>query len=110
MKKYLLLFFATICIKSTIAQNSEPINTDRPDQSDGTYVLPKNNFQIEEGILFAKNNFQNNLMLRYGVTKSTEVRCLMDYAKIEASNGIMPLGLSFKQALVKQHKILPAIT
>ena len=93
-----------------VAQNLSPINTDRPDQSDGTYVLPQNKFQIEEGIYSAENNFQNNLMLRFGISKSTEFRLLSDFCKTEDSRGLMPLGLSFKQRIVQQNKILPSIT
>ena len=95
-------------VQVVFAQN--PINTDRPDQSDGTYVLPQNNFQVEEGIQIAQSDFQNNLMLRYGVTKSTEARLLLDYAQMDGSNGIMPLGFSVKQRLLKSNKIIPAIT
>ncbi len=95
-------------VQIVFAQN--PINTDRPDQSDGTYVLPKKCFQLEEGIQIAKNSFQNNLMLRYGITKSTEARLLLDYAQMNVSKGIMPLGISLKQRILKQDNLIPAIT
>ena len=36
----------------TYAQNPSEIVTDRPDQTDGAYVLPKNYLQIENGVLF----------------------------------------------------------
>ena len=110
MKKYQIIFVFILISKFITAQNINPINTDRPDQSDGTYVLPQNNFQIEEGIYFAENNFQNNLMLRFGISKSTEFRFLSDYSKTEDSKGLMPLGLSFKQRIIEQNKWIPAIT
>jgi hypothetical protein len=36
---------------SISAQTESPINTDRPDQGDGTYILTKKSFQIEEGLI-----------------------------------------------------------
>ena len=35
-------------------QEIEPINTDRPDQNEGTYVLPKGIFQIEGGLQYSE--------------------------------------------------------
>ncbi len=108
MKSLLFLSVSILIVQIVFAQN--PINTDRPDQSDGTYVLPKNHFQLEEGIQIAKNSFQNNLMLRYGISKSTEARFLIDYAQMDLSKGIMPLGISVKQRILKQNNLVPAIT
>ena len=43
-------------------QEIEPINTDRPDQNEGTYVLPKRTFQIEGGLQHSEGEFAPNLM------------------------------------------------
>lgn len=61
-----LIFTCALCLVgiSAFAQ-SEAINTDRPDQSDGTYTVPRNVFQIENGLLFANGVALNNFMLRY---------------------------------------------
>jgi hypothetical protein len=106
LKVLLLLFFT----HSISAQTESPINTDRPDQSDGTYILTKKSFQIEEGILYAKDIILNNFMLRYGVTKSTEVRLLVDAGEVDLETGLLPIGLSVKQRLCNQRNALPAIT
>lgn len=86
------------------------INTDRPDQGDGTYTVPKNNFQLENGITIAKETVLNNFMLRYGLTSSTELRLVLDAGKEMRSNGLAPVTLSIKQRLVAQRKLVPAIT
>ena len=41
---------------NVFGQELELINTDRPDQSEGTYVLPERVFQIEGGLTYSKGN------------------------------------------------------
>jgi hypothetical protein len=107
--KYLLLI-ATLFTSTICFAQQNPINTDRPDQSDGTYILTKNKFQIENGLLFAKQTVVNNFMLRYGISNSTEIRFLADAGSVEKTAGLQPLTLSVKQRLVKQKNALPEIT
>lgn len=109
MKNILIILFILFCGNIT-AQNTQPINTDRPDQSDGTYVLPKNNLQIENGFTISNKTFVNNLMLRYGITKSTEIRLLADVGKFEDDNALAPITISAKQRIIQNKGIVPAIT
>lgn len=88
---------------------AQDINTDRPDQSDGTYIIPLNRLQIENGVIAAKNTILNDLMVRYGITNSTELRLNVDAGK-EIGSGLEPITFSFKQRLVRQKKWIPAIT
>lgn len=102
----------TICNRIS-GQTKEPINTDRPDQSDGTYTMPKKNLQLETGFIYGKNEenyFTHDIMLRYGITSSTEVRLLFDYGKIASETGIFAPGISVKQHLISQRNWLPEIT
>ena len=69
-----LLLLCLCCTSLAIAQNDETINTDRPDQSEGVYTLPKGQFQIENGYVFSKEDNSANLMLRYGLIPNTEIR------------------------------------
>lgn len=108
LRCFLLLMFL-ISGLSCFGQ-SENINTDRPDQSDGVYTIPKNKMQIENGILLKKETVINNFMLRYGVTKTTEVRLLADIGKEDAIKGIKPLTLSVKQRIINEQGLIPAIT
>lgn len=101
------LFLALLFAQISVAQ-TETINTDRPDQSDGVTTVFKNHFQIENGITIAKKTVVNNLMLRYGLTKSTEFRLLIDYGKELSSTGFKPLTFSIKQKLLEQNGIVPA--
>lgn len=85
------------------------INTDRPDQSDGVSTVPKNKFQIENGVFVANETVINNFMMRYGLGNSTEVRILVDAGKEFEDSGLMPISLSLKQRLLEQKNWIPAI-
>ncbi len=104
-----IIFFLLLITFSGKAQEVT-ISTDRPDQSDGVETVPFRKFQIEEGLTFAEKTVVNNLMLRYGLTNSTEVRLIADAGKENHLQGLQPLTLSVKQKIIRQHKVLPAIT
>ena len=74
-----LLLLCLCCSSLAIAQSDETINTDRPDQSEGVYTLPKGQFQIENGYVFSKEDSSANLMLRYGLIPNTEIRLEGDF-------------------------------
>ena len=80
-------------------QEIEPINTDRPDQNEGTYVLPKRTFQIEGGLQHSEGEFAPNLMLRYGLLKGTEIRVDTDFGKDIWNTQLNDFTLSVKQRL-----------
>ena len=108
-----LLVFVTFRLD---AQNV--INTDRPDVSDGTHLVEKQQFQVESGIQFSKLDEQtkglNNVtLLRYGVSKKFEIRFLNEYSVLTDSNsieGIKPPTIGFKNELCKQKGLLPKLT
>lgn len=108
--KSLLSFLFILLTLNSFAQTDAEINSDRPDQSDGTYIITKQKLQIENGITFQKKTLVNNLMLRYGITKSTEARLLVDAGKMGVQRGLLPIGFSFKQRIIHEKKFLPAIT
>ncbi|MGV3762051.1 transporter [Parapedobacter sp.] len=86
------------------------INTDRPDQSDGVSTVPVNRFQVEEGLTLARRTAISNLMLRYGVTNSTEIRVLVDAGKEDESSGLQPVTWSVKQKIITQRRVIPSIS
>ncbi|TCS85276.1 outer membrane putative beta-barrel porin/alpha-amylase [Anseongella ginsenosidimutans] len=96
-----------------VSQTSEPINTDRPDQSDGTYTSPKGSFQLETGFTYGKEESQyllHNTMLRYGLFSKTEIRLSVDYGRMKSKTGIMPVGISVKHRIALQKGLFPDIT
>ena len=106
----LLLFLSTV---PSFSQQHEAINTDRPDQSDGTYTVPKNSLQVENGFTIADKTYMYNLMLRYGISNSTEIRLLGDVGSEFGAKGIAPVSVSIKQRLLREqtaYKFIPEIT
>lgn len=118
MKIVLCLLFFIFTFHFTLAQR---INSDLPDQSDGAYVLKPRQFQVEEKLWLSymerhPNAWISSTLLRMGVVKNLELRLLIEEGKSrdifmkETTQGLSPLALSAKFALLKERKILPDIT
>ncbi|MFO7673655.1 MAG: transporter [Lutibacter sp.] len=63
---------------------SQEIITDRPDQTESSVTVGKNNFQIESGVLYQKIDNSNSFigpstLLRYGITNGIELRFVSQY-------------------------------
>jgi hypothetical protein len=106
-----LLFLPLLLVAFTVhAQKSSPIVTDRPDQSDGAYVLPKRLLQLENGILFNREGVLNNFMVRYGWSENSEIRFAMDFGKFNSDFTILPSQFSVKHKILNQTGAIPTIT
>lgn len=113
------LFIFVSC--NAFSQDTTHINTDRPDQSDGAYIVHPKIFQFETGTyLNTLDDYNQALvqssMLRYGLIKHVELRLLFEVASINnqydhtITNGIIPLALCTKIGLLKHKGIIPDIT
>lgn len=77
----LLLFFVSTAIFS---QNQEPIQTDRPDQTETPALVPKGMFQVETGFSVQKNDANSNTqtlpstLWKYGVNDHFELRLITE--------------------------------
>jgi hypothetical protein len=109
MRKILVTVFFSASFLA-LSQDNEPINSDRPDQSEGTYILTKNNFQLENGVLSQDNVWINNFMFRFGLSKKTEIRIVSDFDFEKFNEDVNSVGVSFKHKLLEQNKIIPEIT
>ena len=105
-----LIFFLFFLSNINCIAQETTINTDRPDQSDGVSVVPVGKFQIEEGITLAKETTLSDLALRYGITRSTEVRLIFEVGKELIKEGLKPVTLGMKQKIIEQYGIFPSIT
>lgn len=101
----LSLLVLCLCISGISQAQKEKINTDRPDQSDGVYTVPKGALQLENGLMIADREFENNLLLRYGVGRTTELRLLVDAGKEQNNKGVKPITFSVKQRIAQQRNI-----
>jgi hypothetical protein len=116
MKRHFYLLQIALLI-GVICNAQNVINTDRPDQSDGTHIVEKNHIQVETGVQFSSdegvNSFDNVTLIRYGVTRRFEVRILNQYSVVHddgVTSGLQPLTISFKNQLCKQKGLRPKLT
>lgn len=81
MKKLILMACALAC---TPFLNAQQINTDRPDQTESSLVVPKNSFQIEAGIVTQhtyglQQDLLPSVLWRYGIHKDFELRLVTQF-------------------------------
>ena len=106
-----LLFLSLYCY----SQETEPIQTDRPDQTETPAIVPKGMFQVETGFSFQKNNKNNNTntlpstLWKYGVNENFELRLITEFVsdKIEdrTVSGLNPIFLPYYFSLNHYHVI-----
>ena len=116
MKNSILLFcvFGCMTIK---AQTTEPIEADRPDQTETPSIVPKGMFQLEAGFSYQKNDRNSNscslpaALWKYGVNENFELRLITEFVteKIndEKSSGFTPVMIGFKVKLCEEKGIFP---
>ena len=99
----------------------ERMETDRPDQTESPYIVPKKWLQFESGFNFEKNEpgsqtfVYPTLLSKYGISKRFELRMITsllanrDYngSQYETITGIEPVQLGGKLALTEEHGLLP---
>lgn len=114
---FILMLLTTV---SATAQDTAKLTTDRPDQTDGTSLLNKKEIQFETEVYY--NTFMegraaiiSSSLLRYGLHKNIELRLLVEDGRErdkfidETVQGLAPLALSAKIAILKDHPVLPDI-
>jgi hypothetical protein len=126
MKKYLIIMsmlFAgwttEILGQTDSTMVMQPIETDRPDESEAASLVPRGYFQMEHGFKVEDTNpgfiysYPSSLW-RFGVNDNFEIRLITEYITIQKEpspdlNGFLPLSLGFKTKLAEQKGILPKI-
>ena len=116
MKKILLVAFMIISYYGN-SQNVQPLQADRPDQTETPAIVPKGMFQIETGFTFQKNdsfsktNSLPSVLWKYGVNENFELRLITEFVseKIdgEKSNGFTPVLIGCKIKLCEEKGIIP---
>ena len=57
IRRIVLILF--VLISTALKISAQKINTDRPDQAEAPYIIPKNSFQIESGLLTGRTDNNN---------------------------------------------------
>lgn len=103
-----------------------PIQTDRPDQTESPFTVPKGLWQFEIGTLMEthtinetnkiRNFLYPTILSKVGITRNTELRFITEYAgkqneingkKAEILNGIKPITVGLKTKLADEKKYWP---
>jgi hypothetical protein len=118
-----LLSFFLLSI-TLIAQ--ERIDTDRPDQTESAFTVPKGWLQAELG--FAKTHYNKDfytldfwtlptLLSRFGISKKFELRLLIENERwgdqkrlFKDTVGLLPVEIGFKWNLIEEKGIIPRIS
>jgi hypothetical protein len=112
-KRFLLLAFAFLFIGKCLGQGL--LQTDRPDQTEGVFIVGKKIFQIETGVLAAQNRGGKSnyllptTLLKYGLSDHFELQTIVDLVPENGSFGLSPVSLGFKANLAKEKGARPEI-
>jgi hypothetical protein len=99
------------------SQENESIQTDRPDQTETPFLVPKSMFQVENGFSFQKNNTNSNTITlpsslwKYGVNENFELRLITEFS-IEKNfdseiSGLNPVLIGCKIKIAEEKGIFP---
>jgi hypothetical protein len=115
--KTLISFLLLLISFVGYTQNIEPIQADRPDQTETPAIVPIGMFQVETGFTFQKNDKKSTLfslpttLWKYGVNENFELRLITEFISeennISKSNGFNPIYVGFKVKLTNEKGIIP---
>ena len=113
-KIYLIIFFISV---NVFAQNVEPIQADRPDQTETPATVPKGMFQVESGFTFQKNddfsqtNSLPSMLWKYGINENFELRLITEFIDEKTNNesisGLNPVLIGCKIKIADEKGIVP---
>jgi len=99
------------------AQEIEPIQADRPDQTETPAIVPKGKFQIETGCSFERNSSRSksfaapSVLWKYGVNDNFELRLITEFISEKNNNiktsGLSPVLIGCKIKICDENEIVP---
>jgi hypothetical protein len=99
------------------SQEIETIQTDRPDQTETPYLVPKGMFQAETGFTYQKNDANSSALIlpstlwKYGVNENFELRMITEFVREKfeenAISGFNPVLLGCKIKIADEKGWLP---
>jgi hypothetical protein len=118
MKKLVWIILLNITLYTKIsAQNIQPIEPDRPDQTESPVIVPVKYLQMENGFAYLYNDKLNkaytypSTLIKYGITNFFDLRLItgvvttqLDKEKI---TGLIPLTIGFKLNFLKEKGLIP---
>jgi outer membrane putative beta-barrel porin/alpha-amylase len=111
------ILFITLLTNGAFSQENEPIQTDRPDQTETPAIVPKGMFQMENGFSYEKINDDSesivtpSSLIKFGVNDHFELRLILEFASEnkfdEKTSGLNPVLIGFKTRLAEEKGIIP---
>ena len=112
-----ILCFLLIVSSPIYSQKHEPIEADRPDQTETPAIVPEGMIQVESGFTYQKNDSNSftfhlpSTLWKYGIKDNLELRIITEFVheqiQDESSNGFTPLFVGFKLKLLDENGIVP---
>jgi Putative MetA-pathway of phenol degradation len=113
-----LSFLSLTIVKS---QTLDPIATDRPDQTECPFIVPKGYIQAENGLVYEKINQTNAVMVhpstlwKYGISEKLEFRLITEIMSEHALNqtnsiGLTPITIGFKTKIADENGFMPLVS
>lgn len=117
MYKYYIMLTLFIYSINGISQELEPIEIDRPDQTECPSIVPKGIFQMENGFNFEKLDTNSSSYLlptslwKVGINDNLELRLITEFI-IDNSNkekfiGLKPIFVGLKIKICEEKGIIP---
>ena len=118
MTRYLTLILVHLWAATALrGQPLLPIATDRPDQTECPFIVPKGYFQAENGFVYEKTDANSHaiaypsVLWKYGLSDNFEFRLITERVSEKVLNdikkGFTPITVGFKVRLMEEKGILP---
>jgi hypothetical protein len=99
------------------AQEISPIATDRPDQTECPFIVPKGYFQAENGFFYEKTGANSQSMAypsvlwKYGLSDNFELRLITELVSEKTFSqkkiGLIPITVGFKAKILEEKGWIP---
>ncbi|MGC4041032.1 MAG: transporter [Flavobacterium sp.] len=116
MQKKIFLLFGFLA-SLTIQAQKDPIQCDRPDQTETPAIVPPGMFQAEVGFTLQKNDADSrsnslpSVLWKYGVSQNLELRLITEFVSEKNFNqkndGFTPVLIGMKVNICEEKGIIP---
>jgi hypothetical protein len=115
--KHKIILFPLFFTGAFFAQETDVIQTDRPDQTETPALTTLKMIQVETGFCYEKtNDNESNLttptiLWKYGISNNFEIRLVTEFLSLKTNlntdTGINPVLVGFKARLTEENGIFP---
>jgi hypothetical protein len=120
MRWLLLILTSSLFYSVASAQQIDPIEADRPDQTETASTVPKGYVQIEAGVGYEQDGkgigtlTVPTVLTKYGVTDRFEIRLITEVVSYhflsERNTGLTPVEVGLKTNLIQESGVVPTIS